>query len=293
MKTGSEIVNRIAGEESGFTLIELLVTMIIAIVTALALFAFQDLALHQSSRVFAKVDATQQARNTIEVIESRLHSACVAEDVTPIQAGSTTQSLFFISKYGGAATVTPEFHKIYMSGTSLIDATYAATGTSAANWAPAASPSSSRTLLTNVTPASGTSSTLFTYYAYGVATDSAGHNYIDAAGDPYVMLLDGTSTLPPGITTYTGGAVPAGTVPANSPLTLDASPTNSNTPPGLSQANAQITSAVGIKLVVDANGALGTFPQISDSATTVSDVVTLRITPVPSDNNQGVPGPCE
>ncbi len=277
------IASRLRAEESGLTLIELLVTIIIATVTAMALFAFQDLALHQSTRVFAKVNATQQARSAIETIESRLHSACVADEVTPIYRGSTSSSLVFVSKYGSAATVTPEFHKIALTGTSLVDTTYPAVG-SAPNWTPGPTATSSRTLLTNVTPASG-SSGLFTYYPYGVATNASGAQYLDAAGDPYIMLLDGTSTLPPGVRTSTGGAVPAGTIPANSPTAL-ATPLSSDT------NGAQSAAAVGIKLYVNADGKLGTNAAISDSATTVSDVVTLRITPIPSDNNQDIPAPC-
>ena len=40
---------------------------------------------------------------------------------------------------------------------------------------------------------------------------------VDAAGNPYMMLLDGTATLPDGLEDRSGAAVPAGTIPANSP----------------------------------------------------------------------------
>lgn len=146
------IRERLANEEGGFTLVELLVVIIIAIVTTLALFAFQDLALRQSTQVFARVDATQEARQAIERIETRLHSACIAEDVTPIRAGSTTQSLSFVSRFGSAASLTPEKHTIALSGTSLVDSTYAYTGTdSTGKWVFSGTPSSSVKLLSNVT----------------------------------------------------------------------------------------------------------------------------------------------
>jgi hypothetical protein len=290
MGLGRRIVKRLASEESGVTLVELVVTMLLAIITALALFAFQDLALRQSNRVFAKVDATQDARIATEKIETRLHSACIAEDVTPIQAGSTTTSLFFMSKYGGGASLTPEFHKIALTGTSLIDTTYPVGSGTAPNWVPSATASTNpppQTLLSSVTQSG--SNAIFTYYPYGEATDASGNAYEDAAGDPYVMLLDGTSTLPPGVTTSTGGAVASGTIPANSPGAFASAATST----GLTAQEAQDTAAVGIRFVVDADGNLGANPNNSDAPVTVSDTVVLRITPVPSDNNQGVPAPCE
>jgi Tfp pilus assembly protein PilE len=286
MGPARHIRERLANEEGGFTLVELLVVIIIAIVTTLALFAFQDLALRQSTRVFARVDATQEARQAIERIETRLHSACIKEDVTPIQGGSTTTSLNFISKFGSAASLTPELHKIALSGTSLIDSTYAYTGVdSSGKWLFSSTPSSSVKLLSNVTTAAG-STGIFSYYKYDEAKDSTQNSYLDAAGNPFYILLDGVSTLPSGLKTSGGASVPAGTLPANS-TALTATP-----PAGLSDTDAQNTAAVGIKFFVGADGNLGTNP-IADAPLTVSDTVVLRITPVPSDNNQGVPAPCE
>ena len=137
-------------------------------------------------------------------------------------------------------------------------------------------------LLSNVSAPPGKSA--FTYYPYGIARDSGGNAYIDSAGNPYIMLLDGLSTLPSGIRTSTGGAVASGTMPANSPSPL--------TVP-LDQAGANAAAAVGINLLVDADGGLGANPNNANAPITITDSVVLRITPVPSDNNQGVPKPCE
>ena len=52
-----------------------------------ALFAFQDVTLRQTTRVFAKVDATQRARTTMELIETRLHSSCVVGERDPDPRG--------------------------------------------------------------------------------------------------------------------------------------------------------------------------------------------------------------
>jgi Tfp pilus assembly protein PilE len=285
MGPGRHIAERVVSEEGGFTLVELLVVIIIAIVTTLALFAFQDLALRQSTRVFAKVDATQEARNVIERVETRLHSACVAEDVTPIQPGSTTTSLNFISKFGSAASVTPELHKIALTGTQLNDSTYPVSGGTTPNWTFSTTASSTVRLLSTVTASPGNA--VFKYYKYGQALDSSGNPYVDAAGNPFYILLDGTSTLPSGLKTSGGASVPAGTLPANSTAIASAAQAG-----GLTAQDAQDTAAVGITFKVGADGSLGA-NTVAASPITVSDTVVLRMTPVPSDNNQGVPSPCE
>lgn len=278
-------LKRIADDQSGMTIVELLTVMIIAIITSIALFSFQDLVLRQSNRVFAYVDATQDARTVMEKIQSRLQSACIAEGVTPIREGSDADTLKVISRYGSAATLTPQMHVFQLTGTTLTDATHALSGgSSPANWVfsdtELANPPK-QTLLTSVTAPNGVA---FRYYGYGVARDSNGNAYIDSAGNAYIMLLDGLSTLPSNVRTSTGGAVANGTMPANSPSPL-AVP--------LTAATAQQAAAVSINLNVDADGGLGANPQNSTAPVTISDSVVLRITPVPSDNNQGVPRPCE
>ena len=166
--------------------------------------------LRQTNRVFAKVDATQQARTTMATIESRLQSSCVAESVTPIQSGSTGTSLSFVSKYGSAASLIPEKHTISLNtGTGVLTDTVSqvnAVGTSP-NWTFSSTPSSTRVLLDHVAQISGTP--LFRYFRYDIARDSGGNAYLDAAGNTYMILLDGTGTLPTGMTTSTGGSVPA------------------------------------------------------------------------------------
>jgi hypothetical protein len=275
---------RLRSEESGLTLIELLVVMIVAIITTLALFTFQDLALRQTTRVFARVDATQQARGAIEKIESRLHSACVADKITPIQIGSSNTKLVFLSKYGSAASLTPEKHEIELTGGQLIDTTYFSTGVDSDGnylFGAAATDPPPQVILDNVSAPGGVA---FRYYAYGIAKDASNQPYKDAAGNQVTMLLDGTSSLPDNVYTYNGTAVPAGTKPANSPTAIATPITDSTT--------AGTVSAVRIDLLVGANGNLGNGAPDATKVT-VSDSVVLRITPVPSDNNQGIPGPCQ
>ena len=273
---------RIAGEDHGVTLVELVIVCSTAIICALALWAIQDLALRQTTRVFARVDATQSARFAMETIENRMHSACVSEGVTPILSGSTATSLSFVSKYGSAAHLTPEKHVVTLnSNGTLTDSTFANTGGTAPNWTFAPTASSTNTLADNVTAKAGTP--VFQYYAYGIARNSSGNAYVDAADNAYVMLLDGTTTLPGGLRTSTGSAVAAGTMPANSPTTL---------PVPLSAANARTAAAVTVTMVVGAGGKLGTNTRYPQEPISVSNSIVLRLTPPPADGPLQTVRPC-
>ena len=173
---------RLRSDQSGFTLVELLVVCLVSIIVVIALFTFQEVVLRGSNRVFAKVDATQRARTTLEQIESRLRSACLSENITPIQAGSTNTKLSFLTRYGSAASLTPEKHEIALNTSTgvLTDTTYAVTGGTAPNWT-FSSTGTSRRLLDHVAQVPGVP--LFRYYAYGIARDSSNQPYLDAAGN--------------------------------------------------------------------------------------------------------------
>ncbi len=293
------VLRRIRTDESGFTLTELLVVLLCSIVVALALFAFQDLTLRQTTRVFAKVDATQRARAAMGLIETRLRSSCVSENVTPIQPydaskptlGSTDNQIAFVSKFGSAASLTPELHVINWTQDagkptgSLIDRTYPVTGGTAPNWTFSSTASASRVLLDHAARVGTTP--IFRYYKYGIAADQTGNQYLDAAGNPFMILLDGTATLPTGVTTSAGGAVPANTIPYNSAADRSRAPATS----GLSAADAKLISAVTITLEAGAAGKLGDNTTI-ENPVTMQDTVVLRLTPVPSEGNLPTVPPC-
>jgi hypothetical protein len=289
------LVRRVRSEEDGITLVELLVVLLTGTVVALGLFAFQDVTLRQSTRVFANVDATQRARTTMELIETRLRSSCVSENVTPILAGSTDSSISFVSKFGSAASLTPEKHVIALSSGVLTDTTYPATGGTAPNWTFSGTASTTRKLLDHVTTVGSTP--VFRYYKYGIAADSAGGQYLDAAGNPFMVLLDGTATLPTGVTTASGGSVPTNTIPYNS--AADRSRLPATAPTGLSAADAKLVAAVTITMTAGAAGQLGDYANSRTAAgesvgddTTMQDSVILRVTPVPSEGNLPTVPPC-
>ena len=157
--------SRALGAERGFTLVELLVVMASGILVASALFTILDVTLHQTTRTFSRVDATQRARNVLERIENEMHSACVANDVRPIFSGSTDTSVSFWSGYGNAVNVTPLKRTISFDSTTgkLTESVYPlASGTSPSTWQASATPSSTETLLTNV--AQSGSTPVFQYY---------------------------------------------------------------------------------------------------------------------------------
>ena len=289
------LARRVRSDESGITLVELLVVLLAGTVVALGLFAFQDVTLRQSQRVFANVDATQRARTTMELIETRLRSSCVAENVTPVLTGSTDSSISFVSKFGSAASLTPEKHVISLSSGVLTDTTYPSTGGTPPNWTFSSTASTSRKLLDHVTTVGSTP--IFRYYKYGIAADSAGGQYLDAAGNPFMVLLDGTATLPTGVTTASGGSVAANTIPFNS--AADRSRLPATAPTGLSAADAKLVAAVTITMKVGAGGQLGDYADTRTAAgtavnddTTMQDSVILRVTPVPSEGNLPTVPPC-
>ncbi len=258
--------------EDGVSLIELLVAILAGMIVIIALFNLQIVTLHQTTRVFTKVDATQHARVAIEDLENELHSACIVDNVTPIQSGSSATSLQFVSQEGNGATLTPVEHVVTYSSTAqtLTDSTYAETGeTTNSQGAPvytfASTASTTRILLANVTQ-SGTTP-IFQYFEYQIPTSSGGQPYTDASGDDYEMLIDGTNEVP-GTTT----------IPGASPLT-DA--------PSLGSTNAANTAEVVTTVTVGPYQTTGENTNLSDANDTVSDGVVLRLTPAPNHTGDG------
>jgi Tfp pilus assembly protein PilV len=260
----------------GFTLIEMLVTMLAGMVVLTALFTIVDVTLHQATRTFSRIDATQRARVRLEQVENELHSACVASQVTPVQAGSSDSQLTFISQYGNAALPTPVEHQITYNSSNgtLTDSVYAVSGGTAPSWTFSASPSSTTTLLTNVSPSPGYP--VFQYFSYQEAPNGSGGYYTDPDGNPYVILLDGTSPVP--------GTTPP-VVPQASPLT---------TP--LSASEAAQAAEVRIRLLVGATGGSleNTTSKLADVPLTITDSVVLGLTqPFNHAGPTAVFGPCD
>lgn len=154
--------------EEGVTLTEVLVGAIVGVVLSLALFAFLDTTSRSSEQTAARIDAAKLGRPVIASIVDRLHSTCVAPDITPVQQGSDGDTLIVLHQTGSGVTLTPDRQVIQFdkaSGT-LTETVYRAIGGTPPNWTFASSPASPpRTLIESIRGVGGSSS-VFTYYVY-------------------------------------------------------------------------------------------------------------------------------
>lgn len=255
-----------ATSETGWTLVELLLVAIVSIVIATALFTIIDVTTNQAGRTITKIDATQRARTALAGLDDELRSACLSNGFTPIQPVSTSSNLIFLSAYGNAAQPTPVEHQISLSSSSgtLTDSLYAVSGGSAPDWTFSSTPYQTNTLLTSV--AQSGSTPVFQYFAYQEVPNGNGGYYTDGDGNPYMMLLDGTSSVP-------------GT---NPPVIPTPSPLSASPPSGLSNANAESAAEVLVTLRVSPYGGPMENTNLSDAALTVNDSIVLRLTPPPN-----------
>ncbi len=154
------------GDQRGTTITELIVGMAAGGVVLFAVTALLLGTIHQTARVSARVDATQRARIALNKVIDQLHSACLAPQIAPVQAGSTGTSLSFIHQAGGAAVLTPVLSKISLSEGTLSQSDYAMVPESLPpKWEFAETASSTRQLMTKIAPISPASS-IFTYSTY-------------------------------------------------------------------------------------------------------------------------------
>lgn len=277
----TRIIRR-ARSEHGFTLVELLAAMAAGMVVMAGVVTVITVTLRQTSYTFTRVDATERARTALTRIEDELHSACLVNAVTPIQGGaqgsqvSDANNLVFVSQYGTSATPTPVEHKITYSPTAhtLTEYTYTITGSPSnpSQWVFSSTPTSAagRRILTNVSqipiPSSSNLTPAFQYFAY--------EPYTDVNGNPAMMLMDGSSTVP-------------GTSSLPNPYPLPV------TPSGLSATNASLTSEVMVNLLVGPAGGSMENTNLSNTADPVTDSIVLRFTPPPdSAGGSATFGPC-
>ncbi len=155
----------------GFTLIEMLVSIVAGMVLVLAILAAFDSSVRQSQAAIDRVEATQNGRIGLEKLLQELNSSCVWSSVPTVQAGSDGSHIWFLTAFSSTPLPTPVLHEVWLdSAGRLEDASYALTNpqTTPAGWTSSAfnaTPTSTRTLATNVSYISGTSS-IFQYYQY-------------------------------------------------------------------------------------------------------------------------------
>jgi Tfp pilus assembly protein PilV len=154
-------------DQSGTTLVELLVATAAGLVIFMGLTMVVVASMHQTTRISHRVHATQEARTVLQRIVTELHSSCVAAEVAPIQPNSSATSLSYVYQTGSGAALTPVLHQINLSGTTLSLSTYLSASGSTPQWKFNATPTPTTptTLMTNVSPVSGTQP-IFTYYKF-------------------------------------------------------------------------------------------------------------------------------
>jgi Tfp pilus assembly protein PilW len=260
---------RLAGE-GGFTLVELLAAMTAGMVVLSALVTIITVTLQSTTRTFTLVDATQRARPAFERVENLLHSACFADNETPIQVGSNANALIFLTSSSNAATPTELWHEIdYNAGpATLTDTTYSTSSSivgGVPTWTRGAQQGSTRAVLTNVAQ-SGTTP-VFQYFAYQTAPGT------DQAGNQYMILPDGTAPIPGTGTTVYNPLAPGGSLTA---------------------AQASSAAEVLITLTVGPAGGFNENTRLSNIGDTVSDAVAFRLTPAANHLGDGaIFQPCQ
>jgi Tfp pilus assembly protein PilW len=267
---GMSMSRRALASEAGFTLVELLVTMVAGIVVLLALGTIMDVTLRETTRSFTLVDATERARPVFEQIENELHSACFADEETPIQIGSGPSALIFMTSAGDSSIPTAMWHEIDYNAaptSTLTDSTYSTVYTDTNDtptWS-RGSLVSSKVLLNHVVQDGSTA--VFQYFAYQTAPGT------DAAGNQYEILPDGTSPIPGTSTTVFNPLAPGA---------------------ALTSAQAATAAEVMINLTVGPAGGFNENTNLANDGQSVSDNITFRFTPAANTVGDGATfAPCD
>ncbi|HEV7769833.1 MAG TPA: prepilin-type N-terminal cleavage/methylation domain-containing protein [Solirubrobacterales bacterium] len=159
-------------DERGMTLVELLVAASAGVIVMLGISLSLIVTMRGSARVANHIEANQNARLTMSKVIDQLHSACIASRIAPIKSPtggnpvSSGASLVFLHQTGAAVSPTPVKSAIVLSGTTLTQSDYAATGGSAPEWTFSTTPSSTRTLATGISAISA-SIPIFRYFGFG------------------------------------------------------------------------------------------------------------------------------
>jgi hypothetical protein len=149
---------------------ELIMGMFTFLVIFSAILMMVQASVHSQDRVAKRVASNQRARPVMTRIVDALHSACVAPAIAPVLAGSTGNSIAFTSRFGSSVSPTPDKRVITLSGFTLSEAVYPATGGAPPTWTFSPTPTISRVMLTGVsagkTGSPSVAVPLFRYYAY-------------------------------------------------------------------------------------------------------------------------------
>jgi Tfp pilus assembly protein PilW len=160
-------------DERGTTIIELIVGMAMGMIVLVGLSMTIIVVLHGTSRVDARVEATDNARTMVTRITEELHSACISPQIAPVRSGSTgTELIFWHAAAGesGAVQPIPVKTKIVYSNGTLTQTDYAKVGGTSPAWLFEGEEGNkgtgtTRILLSKVAPV-GSSTSVFNYLRY-------------------------------------------------------------------------------------------------------------------------------
>ena len=166
-----KLLGRLAHDQRGTTLTELVVGMAAAVVVLLGLSTLVVLTLSNTTRVSARVGATQQTRLSLNRVVDQLHSACIAPKVPPIRKDSSGTELRFVHATGSAVSPVPTLSVISFSGTTLTQSDYAWKEGNPPFWVFQTTPSRTFQLAERIVPIPG--KPIFSYYGYAAGAISA------------------------------------------------------------------------------------------------------------------------
>jgi prepilin-type N-terminal cleavage/methylation domain-containing protein len=148
--------------EQGFTLIELLVTLVIGMTVLLAAFSVFDAGGRATVRVQDRTYLVQSGRNILEQVTQMLRSqVCLGLNLPAITQADDNSITFYTDV--GDETFTPQRRRLVFAGSTLTETEYDGTGNPPTVTFPA-TPTRTRVLATNLSPASGTP--YLRYYAF-------------------------------------------------------------------------------------------------------------------------------
>jgi prepilin-type N-terminal cleavage/methylation domain-containing protein len=164
-------------DQHAYTMVELLVAMALGTLVATAAFSFLQFSTSDVTRINERARLNQTGRVALERVMLRLHSACVAPSVAPIQPESTATKIRFVSEAGTTpAFATVHLHEIVYSSANntLVEKTYTSTGegpkstTKGQEYSFSTTVASTTTLLTGVkeSESEGSKIPIFRYYRY-------------------------------------------------------------------------------------------------------------------------------
>lgn len=152
--------------EAGFSLPELLVAMAIGLIVIFGAFMLLDSSTRLSKATAQRVDATQRGRLALDLMMRELRSqVCLSGTTPPIVSGNATQVTFYVNL--GGPDQLPERHQISLESGDLVLRRWVGTGVPPTMTWPA-TPTSTRTLLENVTTQGSTP--LLRYFTWGAGS---------------------------------------------------------------------------------------------------------------------------